>query len=65
MNTPDAHRLTRICGHSLTYRDKVALVTFVAERSWDAASDLADLWDLDPGRQEQIYRLTANHGGEM
>jgi len=58
VNTPDAHRLTRICGHSLTYRDKVALVTFVAERSWDAASDLADLFDLDEQRQESIYKTT-------
>ena len=58
MTGEDAHRLCRILGHSLSYRDKVAVVTFAAARSWDAASDLADLWDLDEGRQEAIYKVT-------
>ena len=56
MTGEDAHRLCRILGHTLTYRDRVAVVTFAAARSWDAASDLADLWDLDEPKQEQIYR---------
>lgn len=58
MTRDAAERLTRIHGHHVTFRDKVALVTFVADHDWNAAAALADLWDLDEQRQEAIYKQT-------
>lgn len=63
MTREDAERITGMLGRQLAkddkwgWRDRKAVITFLAyEAGWQAASALADMWDLDEQTQEQIHR---------
>ena len=57
MTVEDARRIVSLLRLTLPYRDKCALVTLLADaHGWHAASDVADLLDLDEAKQESIYR---------